>query len=140
MKKYIFSLIVLLIGFTGFSQIEGKWKTIDDETGKEKAIIEITQKDNGKYYGKIVELLIEPANDKCVKCKGDLKNQPLEGLEILRGLKKNGESWEKGKITDPENGKTYKAKAEINDNGDLDVRGYVGISLMGRTQTWKKTD
>jgi uncharacterized protein (DUF2147 family) len=120
-----------------FSQtIFGKWKTIDDETGKEKGIVEIYEK-NGKVYGKIIDILdIEHKHNKCEKCKGDDKNKPILGLIILKGLVKDGEIYDGGNITDPKNGKSYHCKIELDGKDKLIVRGYIGIPLFGRSQTW----
>ena len=139
MQKLFLSLALSMISVFSFAQIEGKWKTIDDETGKAKSIVEIFKKSDGKYYGKISQLLIKPANANCVACKDDRKNKPLLGMEIIRGLKKEGSEFTGGSITDPKNGKSY--KCTITKEGDkLNVRGYMGISLIGRTQTWHKAD
>ncbi|RRQ45389.1 DUF2147 domain-containing protein [Chryseobacterium sp. SC28] len=139
MKKLITTFALSLIGVLSFAQIEGKWKTIDDETEKPKSIVEIWKKPDGKYYGKIVQLLSKPENANCVACKDDRKNKPLIGLEIIRGLKKEGNEFTGGTITDPKKGKTY--KCTITRNGDkLNVRGYLGISMLGRDQTWYKVN
>ncbi|MGC4128539.1 MAG: DUF2147 domain-containing protein [Bergeyella sp.] len=139
MRKLLFTLAFSLFGVLSFAQIEGKWKTIDDETGKEKSIVEIYKKSDGKYYGKIHQLLQKPANNNCVNCKDDRKNKPLIGLEIVRGLSKDGNEFSGGTITDPKSGKTY--KCTIKREGDkLNVRGYFGVSLIGRTQTWHKVN
>lgn len=130
-------MMMSFLGILTFAQIEGKWKTIDDETGKEKSIVEIFKKSDGKYYGKVSQLLQKPANNNCVACKDDRKNKPILGLEIIRGLVKDGDEFTNGTITDPKNGKVY--KCTITKDGDkLNVRGYVGFSLIGRTQTWQK--
>lgn len=137
MKKLAFAFLALLFSVFSYAQIEGKWKTIDDETGKEKSIVEIFKKSDGKYYGKIVQLLQKPENNNCVKCTDDRKNKPLIGLEIIRGLKKDGDEFTGGSITDPKKGKSY--KCTIKRDGDkLDVRGYIGLSFIGRSQTWHK--
>lgn len=137
MKKILFAFTALLFSTFTFAQIEGKWKTIDDETGQAKSIVEITKKSNGQYVGKIIQLFQKPDNNNCVKCTDDRKNKPLIGLEILRGMKKSGNEFTGGTITDPKSGKTY--KCNISRDGDkLNVRGYVGLSLIGRTQTWHK--
>ncbi|MCG2792997.1 MAG: DUF2147 domain-containing protein [Weeksellaceae bacterium] len=139
MKKLIATLALSLISVLSFAQIEGKWKTVDDETGKAKSIVEIWKKSDGKYYGKINQLLDKPENANCVACKDDRKNKPLIGLEIIRGLKKEGDEFTGGTITDPKKGKTY--KCTITRSGDkLNVRGYLGISLLGRDQTWSKVN
>ncbi len=139
MKKVITIILGIFISVFVFAQgndpVVGKWKTVDDESGEAKSIVEIFKKSDGKYYGKITQLLIKPENDKCVNCKDDRKNKPLLGLEIIRGLSKSGDEFTNGTITDPKNGKTY--KCTITRSGDkLNVRGYVGFSLLGRTQVW----
>lgn len=139
MKKLLFATLALFFSVLSYAQIEGKWKTIDDETGAAKSIVEIYKKSDGKYYGKIVQLLQKPAYNTCVSCKDDRKNKPLLGLEIIRGLEKDGSEFDDGTITDPKNGKTYKCKVTREGN-KLNVRGYMGFSLIGRTQTWVKAD
>lgn len=138
MKKLLFASLMLFFSAVSYAQIEGKWKTIDDETGKPKSIVEIFKKSDGKYYGKIVQLLAKPENENCVKCTDDRKNKPLIGLEIIRGLKKDGNEFSGGHITDPKNGKTYKCTVKTDGADKLDVRGYIGFSLIGRSQTWHK--
>ncbi len=139
MKKIALTFIALTAGVFSFAQIEGKWKTIDDETGKAKSIVEITKKSDGKYYGKIVQLLAKPSHNTCIDCKGDRNGKPLIGLEIIRGLEKKGDEFTGGTIVNPKGGKEY--KCTIKRDGDkLNVRGYVGFSLIGRTQTWHKVE
>ncbi|WP_124639860.1 MULTISPECIES: DUF2147 domain-containing protein [Amniculibacterium] len=139
MKKLFFAFGALLMGTLSYAQIEGKWKTIDDETGKAKSIIEIYKKSDGKYYGKISQLLTKPEHDTCVKCKDDRKNKPLIGLEIVRDLSKDGDEFSGGTITDPKNGKVYKCIIK-KDGNNLNVRGYIGFSLIGRSQIWHKAN
>ncbi|MGZ5188968.1 MAG: DUF2147 domain-containing protein [Kaistella sp.] len=137
MKKIIFAFVALFFATLSYAQIEGKWKTIDDETGQPKSIVEIFKKSDGKYYGKVTQLLIKPAKATCVDCKDDRKNKPILGMEVVRGLQKDGNEFTGGTITDPKTGKTY--KCTITRAGDkLNVRGYVGFSLIGRSQTWHK--
>lgn len=115
----------------------GVWKSIDDETGKPKAVITISES-GGQIAGKI-DKLINPSepNPKCDQCSGARKDQPVIGMTILWGLKSDGDEWNGGEILDPKNGKTYKAKAKLVDGGKkLEVRGFLGVSLFGRTQTW----
>jgi len=139
MKKMLVAIAALCISSFSFAQIEGKWKTVDDETGQAKSIVEITKKPNGQYSGKIVKLLQKPETENCVNCTGDRKNKPILGMEIIRGLKKSGDEFTDGTITDPKSGKTY--DCTITKSGDkLNVRGYVGFSLLGRTQTWYKVN
>lgn len=139
MKKLLLTVVLSLCSVLSFAQIEGKWKTIDDETKQAKSIVEIYKKADGSYYGKVSQLLIKPADPNCTVCKDDRKGKPILGLEIIRGLKKDGDEFSGGTITDPKTGKTY--KCAITRNGDqLNVRGYVGVSLFGRTQTWQKVN
>lgn len=134
MKKMLFAFIALFFATFSFAQIEGKWKTIDDETGKPKSIVEIFKKSDGKYYGRISQLLIKPENNNCVKCKDDRKNKPLVGLEIIRGLKKDGNEFTGGTITNPKDGKTYNITVVRNGN-TLAVKAIV-LGIAVKTQTW----
>jgi len=115
--------------------VTGKWKTIDDETGKAKSIVEISEK-NGKLYGKVVEILTDKKDAKCDKCPGADKGKPIKGLTIIKGLSEDGKEYSGGTITDPSSGKEYKCALKLNGPDKLDVRGYVGIQALGRTQTW----
>lgn len=121
----------------------GRWTTIDDETKKHKSVIAIYE-ENGKLFGKIEKLFREPneeQNPVCDKCEGALKNQPIIGMVILRDLKKDDDEWSGGTILDPGNGKTYKCKIAVEDGGKkLKVRGYIGLSLIGRTQRWVRAE
>jgi uncharacterized protein (DUF2147 family) len=141
MKRTIFiSLLVLLFAastaFAAGSPI-GKWKTIDDKTKKEKSIVEIYS-EGGKLYGKILELLQPEDKGKiCDKCPGADKNKPTVGLIIIKGLQQDGDEYAGGTILDPKEGKIYKCKIEVLDNGNkLKVRGFIGFSLIGRNQFW----
>ncbi len=135
--KYCLLVVMLFFSQISFSQtIFGKWRTIDDETGKEKGIVEIFER-NGKVFGRIIDILdIEHKHHKCVKCEGEDKNKPILGLTIIKGMKKNGNEYEGGKVLDPKNGKLYQCKISLNGKDKLIVRGYIGISLLGRSQTW----
>jgi uncharacterized protein (DUF2147 family) len=117
----------------------GLWKTIDDSTGKPKSLVRITE-NNGVVSGKIEKLIREPSEDQnpvCDKCDGELKGKPVLGMTILNGLQKDGDSYSGGTVLDPHNGKTYKAKITLKDDGKkLEMRGYIGAPLFGRTQTW----
>lgn len=117
--------------------VVGSWTSVDDATGTEKSEINLYI-ENGKLYGKIEKLLLPEDQGKiCVECKGSEKNQPIEGLVIVQGLKKEGDSWTDGTILDPANGKRYSCTISLNADGTLNVRGYLGISILGRTQVWK---
>ncbi|HJW53724.1 MAG TPA: DUF2147 domain-containing protein [Burkholderiaceae bacterium] len=121
----------------------GLWKNIDDQTGKPKALIRITES-NGKFEGKIEKLFRAPdqeQNPVCDKCQGELKDQPILGMTILSGMKQDGDEYSGGQILDPGNGKLYKSKMSIADDGKrLNVRGYIGMPLLGRTQTWVREE
>lgn len=122
----------------------GTWKTIDDETGDVKSLVEITEA-NGQLTGKIVKLFRKPDEDqdpKCDKCSGDKKDKPIMGLQILWGLTKESDNrWSGGEIMDPKKGKTYSCKIELIEDGKkLKVRGFMGFSLLGRTQTWERQE
>lgn len=136
MKTYLI-LGFLLISQCGFSQtILGKWTTIDDETGNKKAVVEIFE-EQGKLFGRIIEILeADKKRQRCTKCEGADKDKPILGLTIIKGLIKNGSSYEGGEITDPKNGKIYRCKISLEGKDKLIVRGYLGISLFGRSQTW----
>jgi uncharacterized protein (DUF2147 family) len=136
MKKRI-TILLLLICQCSFSQaILGKWVTIDDETRNKKAIVEIFE-DHGKLYGKIIEILDpEKRKQKCTKCEGADKDKPILGLTIIKGMTKKEDEYEGGEITDPNNGKTYRCMISFGGKDKLIVRGYLGISLFGRSQTW----
>ncbi len=136
MKKTIL-VLTILFATTSFSQtVLGKWKTIDDETGKAKSIVEVYEK-SGKIYGKILEILeVENRDRKCDLCTGSDKDKPILGMTIIKGLTKNGDEYSGGKIIDPKNGKQYKCNIALDGKDKLKVRGYIGISLLGRTQYW----
>jgi len=140
MKK-ILILMMLLINCTFYSQnksVLGKWKTIDDETGKAKSIVEIYEK-SGKIYGKVIEILdLDHKNDSCKKCSGTDADKPILGMIVIKGLKQDGDEYNSGKILDPKNGKLYQCFITLEGNEKLKVRGYVGISLLGRTQYWQR--
>lgn len=116
----------------------GTWQTIDDKTGKPKALVQISEVD-GALQGKIVKVLQsdQGPNPICDKCSGERKNKPVTGMNIMWGLHKDGHQWSGGHILDPKNGKTYKCKLHLVDGGrKLKVRGYIGFALLGRTQVW----
>lgn len=138
MKNTIVILFMSLfvgIGSMAAQSVVGKWKTIDDQNGQAKSVVEITEKD-GKFYGKVVNILTEHKNAVCDKCTGTDKGKPIVGLTIIKGLVKDGNEYTGGKIIDPTSGKEYKCAIKLNGTNKLDVRGYVGIQALGRTQTW----
>ncbi|TCB52796.1 DUF2147 domain-containing protein [Acinetobacter sp. ANC 4779] len=125
--------------------ISGIWKNIDDKTGSSKAILEIRQENNGTYTAKIVKITPRPgytAKETCVNCPAPYTNKPILGMDVLKGLKPAaGSNFTDGKIIDPLSGNIYSMKAKLSPNGKrLTLRGYVGVSALGRSQTWIKND
>jgi len=117
----------------------GKWRTIDDKTGKVKSIVEIYATTNGTLAGRVLQVLDSDKGPHplCDACKGENHNKPIEGMVIAWHLQNESDTWDDGKIMDPKNGKIYSAKMTPIDGGKkLEVRGYMGFSLLGRTQTW----
>ena len=138
MKKILYFLI--LITTSTFSQsVVGKWKTIDDATGHAKSIVEIYEK-SGKIYGKVLEIFDEKhKNDLCKECTGEDKNKPILGMLVIKGLSKDEDEYSGGKIVDPQNGKIYKCFIKLENKDKLKVRGYIGFSLLGRSQYWLRS-
>ena len=121
--------------------ITGTWKNIDDKTGSSKAVLTIHQEKNGTYTAKVVKITPRPGytpRETCIDCPAPYTNKPILGLEILKDLKKlSSEEYANGRILDPLTGKTYSVKAKLSSNGKrLQLRGYVGVSALGRSQTW----
>ena len=146
MNRIISGLLMLsagsLLSTTVFAaSLNGtQWQTIDEKTGEKKAIVQLTES-SGQVTGKIVKVLnSKEAKAVCEKCTGNLKNKPIEGLQILTGMKADGNNkWSNGKLVDPESGKIYSGKLTLSDNGQsLNLRGYVGTPVFGRTQTWQR--
>lgn len=140
MNKFCY-VILFFISITAFSQshsVIGKWKTLDDETGKPVSVVEIFEK-NKKIYGKVVEIFNPKTKvPRCEKCDGDDKNKPILGLIVIKGLTKDGKEYNNGKILDPKHGKIYKCFITLESKDVLKVRGFIGISLIGRTQFWER--
>ena len=119
----------------------GRWKTYDDKTGALHGLVEITE-EQGMLQGRILKSYdpLKP-NPTCDLCEGERKGQPVLGMVFLWGLTRQGEEFKGGFILDPDNGKVYKAKVKVDAGGTkLLVRGYIGISLLGRNQTWVRED
>ncbi|MFN5510495.1 MAG: DUF2147 domain-containing protein [Burkholderiales bacterium] len=116
----------------------GLWRTMDESSGQAKALVRIEER-NGTLVGRIERLLVDPESATCQACTGELKGKPVIGLTILNGLRREGELWSGGEVLDPNNGKFYKAQVRLAQAGEqLQVRGYVGVPSMGRTQTWRR--
>lgn len=136
MKNLIY-ISFIFICFNSYAQsVFGKWKTIDDKTGEAKSIVEIFE-NSGKVHGKVIEIMdASKSNRKCNKCTGTDKDKPILGLIIIKGLSKDGHEYNGGKIVDPESGKIYKSFIKLIEKDKLEVRGYIGFALIGRSQTW----
>jgi uncharacterized protein (DUF2147 family) len=140
-----FSLTLMILILTSFAAHAaehspvGLWRTIDDNTGTPRGLVRIIET-NGEYQGRVEKTfpkLGEDPSPKCEKCEGARRDQPVIGMTILWGLKKQGEEYNGGEILDPENGKIYRARLKLEDGGKrLDVRGFIGFSLFGRSQIW----
>ncbi|MEG0344120.1 MAG: DUF2147 domain-containing protein [Acinetobacter sp.] len=121
--------------------ITGIWKNIDDKTGSSKAVLEVRKESNGTYTGKIIKITPLPGytpKETCVNCPAPYTNKPILGMDVLKNLKQTSEeNYSGGKIIDPLSGKIYSMKAKLSANGNrLSLRGYVGVSALGRSQIW----
>lgn len=140
MKKLIFGLG--LLAYYSLAQAQspvGQWQTVNED-GEIQSVVEIWQ-EGGELQGKIIEL-IDPAEPDpvCVECKDEKKDQPIVGLTIIWGLSQSGDTWEDGYILDPNNGVTYNSRLRLGSEDELEVRGYVGIAALGRTQVWYRAE
>ncbi|MDX1544393.1 MAG: DUF2147 domain-containing protein [Christiangramia sp.] len=141
MKKTLLHIILLVITpFTIHSQgVVGKWENTNSE-GKVNSIIEIYKKGD-EIYGKVDRILKEEDRGRrCTKCEGDLKNEPIEGMELMKGLKKEGDEYVGGTIVDPKSGKKYRCKIWLDDDNPdiLKVRGY--LAFFYKTKTWQRAE
>jgi uncharacterized protein (DUF2147 family) len=120
----------------------GRWRTIDDKTGDAKSIVRIVV-EGDHLSGTVEEVFAPPAPSKhplCEKCAGPQKNQPIVGMRVIWDFTKDGDRYAGGRLLDPESGKIYKGTIRMTDNGQrLQVRGYIGFSALGRTQTWRRS-
>lgn len=131
-------LVLVVLPVAGsYGSPAGLWKTFDDRTHKARGVVRIFE-ENGALSGRIESSFIpEEEKERCDKCSGDRKGAPIIGLVIMRGVRKHGSEYEGGDILDPETGSIYKCKMTLSSDGEkLFVRGYLGLSLLGRTQTW----
>lgn len=138
---YIITAIIIATAQTGCAQdlsILGQWVTIDDKNGNEVSIVEFYKKGD-KINGKVVKLLPKAKTTHCNACPGDKKGKSLINMDLIWDLEPNGEIWDNGTILDPRGGRTYQCLAWLGEEPNtLKVRGCVGISLLGKTQTWKR--
>ncbi len=143
MKRAVFPFAVLILCLaalaahaTEFSPV-GLWRTFDDEDGQAASLVRIDTLD-GMLEGRVVRILPRPGHPldaRCDECSGARKGQPVTGMVILWGMKRDGDEYSGGQILDPHNGRIYRCKMKVKSN-TLEVRGYLGFSLFGRTQTW----
>ena len=130
------ALLLLALAFPAFAQSPvGVWRTIDDESGEPKSHVEIFEQD-GKLHGRIVMLL--PEGRTCTPCADGFEGRDLRGVVILRDMEQDGDEWNGGSITDPKSGRNYRAKMSLDGATRLRVRGFVGFSMLGRTQVWER--
>lgn len=149
MKKNILLATFVGLFFSGnvlAQDLSGTWQQIDDKTGSPKALIEIRKEANNTYAGKIIKVTPRPGytpQKSCNNCPTPYTNQPILGMDVLTGLKHvpDTNNYEKGRVIDPLAGKIYNAKVKLSANGKrLTLRGYVGISALGRSQTWLRAE
>ncbi|AXQ21033.1 DUF2147 domain-containing protein [Acinetobacter wuhouensis] len=147
MKKILLCCLSLITSLSHAYDLTGKWKTVDDKTGYSRADVEIVKNPDGTYSGKIYTIRPlpgKPLEPKCLQCKGNLKNAPYVGLQIISGFKQDPNSPNEfidGQVLDPLSGKVYKGKAKVNaKNNRLNMRGYIGVSMLGRSVTWLRIE
>lgn len=121
----------------------GLWQTVSDRTGQADGLVRIVEID-GEYVGTVVAVFSPPAessNPVCEECKGGLKGKPIVGMAILHGVRRSADGYSTGEILDPDEGRVYKCRIALQDDGrKLEVRGYIGIPLFGRSQTWTRNE
>jgi uncharacterized protein (DUF2147 family) len=151
MKRSLLKLVVMsavaVVGVAGAPlraadpSAVGLWEQVDEKSGKPESWFKITEH-NGVYQGNIVKIFFKPGEDEhwaCDKCEGDERGKPVLGLALIKGMQRNGDSYENGTIMDPRDGAVYRALMKLSPDGkQLEVRGYLGISLFGRSQIWKR--
>ena len=138
----VLSLIAIAAGADTMSPV-GLWRTTDDKTGKERALVRIVENE-GRYEGRVEKIFTQPGDDPqhlCRKCEGERKDQPIIGMNILWGLKRDGDQYSGGEILDAKEGKIYRCKMKLVEGGrKLEVRGFIGVALFGRSQTWTREE
>ena len=145
-KQFIGALLLSAVSSFSFAEdIIGLWQTIDDKTGAPKALVEIRKEADNTYAGKVVKLTPRAGytpKETCVDCPAPYTNKPIIGLDVVTGLKStDGLNYTSGRILDPNTGKLYSMKAKLSSNGKrLHLRGYLGISALGRNQIWIRAE
>ena len=137
-------LLIVLLSNTVYAQDSalGDWYTVDDDTGEVKSMVTLSLAEDGTMVGVITKVLKHTTvHGLCDNCEGDKKDKPVEGMQFIWDVQRIAEGeWEDGQLLDPESGTVYNGNFTVTDNPDeLDVRGYVGISLFGRSQTWQRS-
>jgi uncharacterized protein (DUF2147 family) len=141
-KQFISALFFSVLSSLAFAEdITGLWQTIDDKTGAPKGQVEIRKEANGTFVGKVTKITPRTGytpKEICVDCPAPYTNKPILGMDVLTGLKQGqGSNYVNGRILDPNTGKIYSMKAKLSANGKrLHLRGYVGVSVLGRNQIW----
>lgn len=141
-KKILFALTGFVLSTQVYAQdISGLWHHIDDQSGTSKAILDIRKEKNGTFTAKITKITPRAGyipKEFCVNCPAPYTNKPILGMDVLTGLKfDKGNQYKGGKIIDPLSGKIYSMSAKLSTNGKrLQMRGYIGVSAIGRSQTW----
>ena len=141
MKKILLTLVLLTITIASNSQtIFGNWHSTNEDTGEIDSVIEVYEKD-GKAFAKIIDIKdVKRKNAVCDLCEDENKNKPILGLNILTGLTKDDNEWSGGTILDPRNGKVYKCYIKLVEPNKLKIRGYIGVSLFGKTAYWERAE
>lgn len=142
MRQFWFLLAAALLAnsLAHGQDVFGNWYSLDPDTGENESIIRVYQQDE-EVYARIETILREEDKDKtCIECTGKDKDKPIEGLVIMKGLKKDGEEYNGGKILDPKNGKYYKCYITLEEENKLKLRGYIGFSVIGRTEYWYRVE
>jgi uncharacterized protein (DUF2147 family) len=135
-SKLALALVGAAASMTALADPTGTWRTIDDKTGQPRSIVKISV-EGGKYVGRVQQILNAPSNI-CTTCTGKYENKDLSGVAVFWGVSsEGGNKYGGGQIIDPKNGSTY--SVSLTDNGStLVVRGYKGVSMLGRNQTWQR--
>lgn len=145
MKKiamFILASMTMTMGYASDTLDGSKWKTVDDNNGQTRFLIEIKKAKNNSYEGVITEVYDQRNKQVCTTCKGSLAGKHLQGVTVIHDLKlKSDGTYDGGKILDPDSGRTYSLQGELKDGGKkLQLRGYLGISALGRSQTWLRAN
>jgi uncharacterized protein (DUF2147 family) len=136
------SLLMFSLNLFADQTAAGLWKSIDDKTGKPRSLIRVSES-NGEFSAVVEKGLLatDTGDAVCDKCEGARKNQKIIGMTIMEGMKQKGNTYQGGMILDPDNGNTYKCKMKLDETGQkLEVRGFIGVSLFGRSQTWSREE